>query len=174
MSWVLKGGFHQDGGNKDGQRAHQEYLESGHIRKKKKMNPWALIQKHSLSVFLCVKMNRKLGEGTGHSYAVCVCVPSRVRLCMTVRTVAHQAPRPWDTPGKNTGVDCQLLLQGIFPTQGSNPHLLHCRVLTTEPSGRPLHRIWKHDLTWPLWRAMCQYLWRPLDSNSHDSTIRLL
>ena len=29
--------------------------------------------------------------------------------------------RPWDFPGKNTGVGCRFLLQGIFPTQGSNP-----------------------------------------------------
>ena len=35
--------------------------------------------------------------------------------------------RPWDSPGKNTGVGCHFLLQGIFPTQGSNPGLLHCR-----------------------------------------------
>ena len=34
---------------------------------------------------------------------------------------------PWDSPGKNTGVGCYFLLQGIFPTQGSNPGLLHCR-----------------------------------------------
>ena len=32
---------------------------------------------------------------------------------------------PWDSPGKNTGVDCHALLQGIFLTQGLNPHLLH-------------------------------------------------
>ena len=32
-----------------------------------------------------------------------------------------------DPPGKNTGVDCHALLQGIFPTQGSNPSLPHCR-----------------------------------------------
>ena len=31
---------------------------------------------------------------------------------------------PWDSPGKNTGVGCHALLQGIFLTQGSNPHLL--------------------------------------------------
>ena len=31
---------------------------------------------------------------------------------------------PWDSPGKNTGVGCHALLQGIFQTQGSNPHLL--------------------------------------------------
>ena len=32
-----------------------------------------------------------------------------------------------DSPGKNTGVGCHTLLQGIFLTQGSNPGLLHCR-----------------------------------------------
>ena len=31
-----------------------------------------------------------------------------------------------DSPGKNTGVGCYALLQGIFLTQGSNPGLLHC------------------------------------------------
>ena len=31
---------------------------------------------------------------------------------------------PWDFPGKNTGVGCNFLLQGIFLTLGSNPHLL--------------------------------------------------
>ena len=34
---------------------------------------------------------------------------------------------PWDSPGKNSGVGSHSLLQGIFPTQGSNPSLLHCR-----------------------------------------------
>ena len=32
-----------------------------------------------------------------------------------------------DSPGKNTGVGCHALLQGIFPTQGSNPGLPHFR-----------------------------------------------
>ena len=34
---------------------------------------------------------------------------------------------PWDFPGKNTGVGCRFLLQGIFTTQGSNPGLPRCR-----------------------------------------------
>ena len=33
---------------------------------------------------------------------------------------------PWDSPGKNAGVGCHALLQGIFPTQGENLGLLHC------------------------------------------------
>ena len=32
-----------------------------------------------------------------------------------------------DSPGKNTGVECHALLQGMFPIQGSNPGLPHCR-----------------------------------------------
>ena len=34
---------------------------------------------------------------------------------------------PWDFPGKNTGLGCHALLQGIFPIHGSNPRLLHPR-----------------------------------------------
>ena len=34
---------------------------------------------------------------------------------------------PWNSPGKNTGVGCCALLQGIFPTQGSNLSLMHFR-----------------------------------------------
>ena len=52
---------------------------------------------------------------------VCVCVCmllllllsrfSHVRLCVTPYMAAHQAPHPWDSPGKNTGVSCHFLLQ---------------------------------------------------------------
>ena len=38
---------------------------------------------------------------------------SRVRLCATPETAAQQAPRPWDSPGKNTGVGCHFLLQCV-------------------------------------------------------------
>ena len=34
--------------------------------------------------------------------------------------------RPWDFPGKNTGVGCDFLLQEIFSTHGLDPGLLHC------------------------------------------------
>ena len=52
-------------------------------------------------------------------------MPSHVCLCVTLWTVAYQAPLcPWDSPGKNTGVSCHALFQGIFPTQRLNAHLL--------------------------------------------------
>ena len=36
-----------------------------------------------------------------------------------------------DSPGQNTGVGCHALLQGIFPTQGLNPHLTHCKPIVS-------------------------------------------
>ena len=39
----------------------------------------------------------------------------------------HGLHSPWNSPGQNTGVSSHSLLQGIFPPQGSNPGLLHCR-----------------------------------------------
>ena len=49
---------------------------------------------------------------------------------------------PRDSPGKNTGAGCHALLQGIFPTQGLNPGLLHC--------GHILHHLslrWTQNLS---------------------------
>ena len=48
---------------------------------------------------------------------------SYIQLFVSPRTVTHQAPLSMDYPGKITGVGCHPLLQGIFPTQGSNPAL---------------------------------------------------
>ena len=55
------------------------------------------------------------------------CACSVAKSCMTFLqpwTLACRLLCPWDFPGKNTGVGCCALLQGIFPTQGSNPCLL--------------------------------------------------
>ena len=53
--------------------------------------------------------------------------------------VAHQSPL-WDSPGKNIGVGCRFLLQGIFLTQGLNSSLLcllHWQALPLKPPGKP-------------------------------------
>ena len=57
---------------------------------------------------------------------VCVCVHafSHIRLFAAPLSVAHQTLLSMDFPGKNTGVGCRFLLQGIFPNQGSNLSLL--------------------------------------------------
>ena len=52
---------------------------------------------------------------------------SHVRLFVTPWTVACQAPLSMEfSPGKNTGMGCHFLLQGIFLTQGLNSGLPHC------------------------------------------------
>ena len=56
---------------------------------------------------------------------------------------------PWNSPGKNTGVGCQSLLQGIFPTQEPKPRLLrslHWQVdsLPLVPPGKPNQALPTH------------------------------
>ena len=76
---------------------------------------------------------------------VCVQVLSCVWLFATLWTVARQAPLPMGLSGKNTGVGCHALLQGIFPTQGLKLcplHLLHWQAgsLPEAPLGKLLGR----------------------------------
>ena len=68
--------------------------------------------------------------------------------------------RPWDFSGKNTEVGCHFLLQGIFPTQGSDPGFPHCRqmLLPSEPPGS-LHL----NLIWMYQRFSCSQI-----CNSHS------
>ena len=56
---------------------------------------------------------------------------------------------PQDSPGKNTGVGLHFLLQGIFPTQGSNSGLLHCRQILYHLSyqGSPYVLRWRKTRT---------------------------
>ena len=86
---------------------------------------------------------------------------------------------PWDSPGKNTGVGCQALLQGIFSTQESNPrcllHLLHHRRVPYGWAAREALPAWKVLLRgavgeawgcsaylagWSWWRAWGAWRWR--------------
>ena len=80
-----------------------------------------------LFCYCCVTFN---GMILNQCVCVCVCVHahacslSRVWLFVTARSAAHQAPLSMDSPGKNTGEGCHVLLQGISPTQESNLSLL--------------------------------------------------
>ena len=60
---------------------------------------------------------------------VCTCACSVASVVLgSVQDYRLQPARllcAWDSPGKNTGVGCHALHQGIFPTQGSNPRCLH-------------------------------------------------
>ena len=52
---------------------------------------------------------------------------SESRLVMSDSLQPQGLYSSWNSPGQNTGVCSLSLLQGIFPTQGSNPGLPHCR-----------------------------------------------
>ena len=53
----------------------------------------------------------------------------------------HGLYSPWNSPGQNTGVGSLSLLQGISPTQGSNPGLLHYRQILYQLSYKGSPRI---------------------------------
>ena len=79
----------------------------------------------------------------------CVCVHSFTSNPLSPVTVTHQAPL---SMGKNTGVCCHAIHQGIFLTQGSNPcllHLLHWQVdsLPLVPPGKPFYNTDSIQLT---------------------------
>ena len=107
---------------------------------------------------------------------------------------------PWDSPGKNTGVGCHALLQGIFPTQRSNLcllRLLHWQAgsLALAPPEKPPVRMavikettcwggcgkkgtlvyywWECKLVHPLWKTG----WRgpqKIKNRTHDPAVPLL
>ena len=53
----------------------------------------------------------------------------------------HGLYSPWNSPGQDTGVGSLSLLQGVFPTQGSNSGLLHCRWILYQLSRKGSPRI---------------------------------
>ena len=84
-------------------------------------------------------------EEAGFPMSACVLrLFSHVPMSLTLCDLMDCSPRllcPRDSPGQNTGVGCHVLLQGIFPTQKSNPSLmspaLAGRSLPLAPTGKP-------------------------------------
>ena len=78
--------------------------------------------------------------GVSVCVSVCLCV-SRSAVSDTLQHYGRWSARlpglAWDFPGKNTVVGICILLQGIFPTQGSNPSLDQADSLPPEPPGKP-------------------------------------
>ena len=63
--------------------------------------------------------------------------------------------RPWDSPGKSTGVGCHSLLQGMFPMQRSSLHLSHLEHsnLDGHLSWYEVSVVWASQ--WSLWKGTC-------------------
>ena len=77
----------------------------------------------SLSVYICIHTHPQT-----HTYAVlCLVAQLCPNLCDPMICSPPGSSIHGDSPGKNTGVGCHALLQGIFPTQESNLGLLHSR-----------------------------------------------
>ena len=66
---------------------------------------------------------------------------SESRSVMSDSLRPHRVYSPWNSPGQNTGVGSLPLLQGIVPTQGSNPGLPHCRQILYQLSHKGSPRI---------------------------------
>ena len=72
---------------------------------------------------------------------------SCVQLFVTPWTTAYKAPLSMEFSRKGTGVGCHFLLQGIFPTQGSNPSLPHWRqTLTFWATNEALRERWEEKI----------------------------
>ena len=139
-------------------RLHWGFLYLGHI-----LLIWCNSHEDSNRVDQCVVLqnnqmvqvpfNYDMTEGRRVTIHVCVCVcvsAELLQLCLTLWAYGLQPTRllcPWDSPGNNTEVSCCALLQGIFLTQGSNPHLLwHIScigrwVLTTSTTWEAQHSL---------------------------------
>ena len=61
--------------------------------------------------------------------AMCLVTQSCPTLCDSTDCRPPGSSVQGDSPGKNTGVGCHACLQGIFPIQGSNPGIPHCRLI---------------------------------------------
>ena len=71
---------------------------------------------------------------TVRSTVLCLVSQSCPTLCDRMDCSPPVSSVHGDSPGKNIGVDCHAIFQGIFPTQGSNPGLPHCRQILYQPS----------------------------------------
>ena len=65
---------------------------------------------------------------------ICLVTQSFTALCDLMDCGPSGSSVYGGSPGKNTGVGCLALPQRIFPTQGLNPGLLHCRQILYRPS----------------------------------------
>ena len=124
-NWMLKGWF------KRGQFAPTRCIDSsvgGTRYKGLSLQMWPALYVLSWAPVLWLH----LGSSVWLPSSACVVQPgqwSDIRSVGSGSLWLHGLCSPWDSPGQKTRVASPSLLQGIFPTQGSNPGLPHCRWL---------------------------------------------
>ena len=67
--------------------------------------------------------------------------PTESHSVTSASLLPHWLYSPWNSSGQNTELGNLSLLQGIFPTQGSNPGLLHCRQILYQLSHKETPRV---------------------------------
>ena len=96
-----------------------------------------------------------MGKGSESGWVKLFSVLSRstvsVWLFATPWTIACRLLCPWDFPGRNTGVGCHFLLQGLFLTQASSPHLLGWQADSLPPSTTWLEKKYLSVMTPGVW-----------------------
>ena len=99
----------------------------------------------------------------------------RVKVAQLCLTLCDPMDCPWNSPGQNTGVDSLSLLQGIVPTQGLNPDLLHHKQILYHLSDREvLVFLWKSK--WKLLSRVWFFStpWNSLGQNTGVDSLSLL
>ena len=74
----------------------------------------------------------------------------------------HRSYSPWNSPGENTGVGSHSLLQRIFPTQGLNPGLPHCRWILYQLSHQGSPKLFKIMVKYSVSTYLCYVGWKAL------------
>ena len=115
-------------------------------------------RKRKVKLYMQETNNKDTGQNMLKRYAVCLVF----QLCPTLWDLMDYSPPGssvhGDSSAKNTGVGCHALLQGIFPTQGSNPDLPQCRQI--------LYHLSHHNK----YKKCCLYLYQAKDLTYQKGT----
>ena len=118
-------------------------------------------------------LKRDLFEGIGlcNCVVLCLVAQSWPTLCNAMDCSSPGSCVNGDSPSKNTGVGCLALLQGIFPTQGSNPVLPHCRRILYHSNHQGSPSLLCNCKSKVVVAQSCPTLWDPMDCSPPGSSI---
>ena len=101
----------------------------------------SLSEPHTLLQSLLPPISVWEEQARGMEVQLCIESESESHSVVSSSLGPHGLNSPWNFPGQNTGVGSHSLLQGILPTQGSNPDLPHCRQILYQLSHQGSPRI---------------------------------